>query len=373
MPNNKQLSQELVNQAETTNDLPEKLKLLNDAIAKDPNNRDAIKIKAIVHCQLSQYDPALLEFNQLIKKNSEQNSWAYTQSASIAFSCNQLDTSLQFANKAIEANPHNPNAYYMRGVVYNNLNQPKDALDNFNKTIEFNPKDANAFLERGITHILYKQAQNALADFERAIALGNKTSRAFANRGVAQVELNNLDAASKDFSEAIKIDANNHHAYLERGILKLKLFKQNKNTAELDNIANDFREVVKLKPEDGSGYTYLAKTLLKQKKYDEALTNIDTGIRLSSKSMSAIAYICYGRILLKQNDFDNALEAFNKALEYNPNNLSAQKNRVNTSALIAGLKLSYLKPSKEMPDEEDGVECIPAEEVIQVTSVNARC
>ncbi len=75
-------------------------------------------------------------------------------------------------DKAIEADPKNPKAYYARGFAY--LTSSKDmkkAILDFNKAIELDPQYAQAYLMRGRAHEALGDKDQAKADREKALEL----------------------------------------------------------------------------------------------------------------------------------------------------------------------------------------------------------
>ncbi|MCU0400762.1 MAG: tetratricopeptide repeat protein, partial [Algoriphagus sp.] len=68
-------------------------------------------------------------------------------------------------------NPHNPTAYYRRGIAYKNTGQPDLASADYDRAIaeadeliRQNPNDAEAYQARGMAY------QNHKKDYDRAIA-----------------------------------------------------------------------------------------------------------------------------------------------------------------------------------------------------------
>ncbi len=82
---------------------------------------------------------------------------------------------LQDYSKAIELDPKDAGAYYMRGVIAKfNLHDYTGAIQDFSKAIELNPKDANAYYMRGDAKEMLKDKRGALEDYSKAGELGDK-------------------------------------------------------------------------------------------------------------------------------------------------------------------------------------------------------
>ena len=103
---------------------------------------------------------------------------------------------LESINKAIEANPKNAGAYFLKGLLYFNLGDMEfdtsddsnyifsytKAIYNYSKVIELNPNDVEAHFFRGINYYYLGNAQLSLKDFDKAIELDSNYKEAIDGR-----------------------------------------------------------------------------------------------------------------------------------------------------------------------------------------------
>ena len=74
-------------------------------------------------------------------------------------------------NKAIRANPKEPEAYLSRGLVYRYQGEFKRAIRDFNKAICLNPKDAWSYSQRAIAYLGDLRPEAAIRDIDEALRL----------------------------------------------------------------------------------------------------------------------------------------------------------------------------------------------------------
>lgn len=100
------------------------LKDYNTSLKYNPNNINTLKALRDLKAQLKDYDGALIEATNIIKKEpkSSQN---YTDRAYIYFLLGQYQNSINDYTQAIVIQPKNPDAFEMRGYI-EILNKQKD-------------------------------------------------------------------------------------------------------------------------------------------------------------------------------------------------------------------------------------------------------
>ncbi len=79
-----------------------------------------------------------------------------------------IDTAMNYYNKAIEMNPDYADAYYYRGRAYYNNNDDTNAIEEFDKAIELNVDYADAYHHRGRAYYRSGEIDLATTDFAEA-------------------------------------------------------------------------------------------------------------------------------------------------------------------------------------------------------------
>lgn len=215
-----------------------------------------------------------------------------------AIQAQDFATALSLSDEAIALDANNPQAYFLRGVVYaqqNRLrlaiddytraiglrswewtyyafradaflldNDPSSALTDYDRAIELNPRYTQAFQGRAFAHQLagedleaemdsliaqglqaydFGDFQNAIFSFTQALDLSVEPLRpkadAYYNRGLSAYLSQDPESALQDYSMALEIYPNMHDAYLGRGIV-------NRESGNLLQAGRDFLRRIEL-------------------------------------------------------------------------------------------------------------------------------
>lgn len=74
----------------------------------------------------------------------------------------------QYCNQAVQSNPTNPHAYYIRGFARYNLGKYRQAIKDFDTTVTLNSKHADAYFYRGTCKKELNKYWSALRDYRKA-------------------------------------------------------------------------------------------------------------------------------------------------------------------------------------------------------------
>lgn len=131
-------------------------------------------------------------------------------------------------NKAIELDPNQSAAYYLRGNIKDNFEDRHGAMKDYNLAIEKNPKFTEALYARGNVKMKLQDYYGAIDDYSAAITLNENFVEAYFNRGKAKQYLQAYQDAINDCTKIIQINPKNASAYSMRGILRIE-FGDTKN------------------------------------------------------------------------------------------------------------------------------------------------
>lgn len=78
------------------------------------------------------------------------------------------ELAIKYCNQAINNNPRNADAYYLRGFVRYNMNRYEAAIKDFDTTLSLNKHHADAYLYRGNCKKELNKYWGALRDYRNA-------------------------------------------------------------------------------------------------------------------------------------------------------------------------------------------------------------
>lgn len=157
-----------------------------------------------------------------------QSAKEYTQRGRELLEKQEYVEALVNLNKAIELDPNNSAAYYLRGNIKDNFEDRHGAMKDYNVAIEKNPKFADALYARGNVKMKLQDYYGAIDDFTAVIAINENFVEAYFSRGRAKQFLQAYQDAINDCSKIIQINPKNSDAYSMRGILRIE-FGDTKN------------------------------------------------------------------------------------------------------------------------------------------------
>jgi tetratricopeptide (TPR) repeat protein len=99
----------------------------------------------------------------------------------------RLTRSLTLASRAIEANPKDPSAYYVRGIHRARIGDLASATADLDRAIALSPKYTVALLERARLRLLLKDLRGAVEDTSSVIALSGPEPGVVYMRAVARM------------------------------------------------------------------------------------------------------------------------------------------------------------------------------------------
>ena len=162
-----QRSQELIRQGQ----LNQAIESLSRAIGLQPDNADALRIRAEVYSAMGENANALADFSS-----------------------------------ALRLNPNDARLLNLRGFFLMSRNQADRAVKDFSKAVEVDPKFAPAFNNRGLVHLSAGRLEQAVQDFSGAIEVDAKYADAWNNRGFAWYRQKKFDKAISDLNRALAIN-----------------------------------------------------------------------------------------------------------------------------------------------------------------------
>ena len=121
------------------------------------------------------------------------------------------------ANRVIELDPNNVEAYIARGGAYLKSGQYVEAISDYSRAIELNPNNVGAYRVRGNLLDLLELCDVAISDYSRLIELEPDNINNYVSRGRLYGKSGQYDAAISDLSLAIEFDPDYAVAYALRG------------------------------------------------------------------------------------------------------------------------------------------------------------
>jgi len=127
------------------------------------------------------------------------------------YSRGQFETALDEVKLALAAQPDIPEAYNLRGLIYQSLGDDKLAEESFKRALQLNPRDPDTMHNYGWFLCQQKRVPEALAQFQQAIATPRYpgAARSWMTQGVCQARIGAYADAERSLVKAYELDPGN--------------------------------------------------------------------------------------------------------------------------------------------------------------------
>ncbi|RZN35122.1 MAG: tetratricopeptide repeat protein [Methanosarcinales archaeon] len=281
---------------------------------------------------------------------------------------------LEYYTKALEIDPEYVSVWGLKGDTFSELGRYDEAIMCFNTALELDPENGDAWMAKGkVLHEL-GMYDEAIICFDKSLQIKPDSAYAWQNKGYALHELGKYDDAIACFDAEIKIYPENDDAWHLKGNSLIYLHRSNEaiicfNTAlEIDpnnEFARNSREhaVRELKEEnidekilEGSpAEDYLARVNLEL--FEEGMDFLEGDPieainvfekRIDEYPSESILWYFMGKAYAKIGDDIKSLEYYDKAIELEPQNFLAWKEK--------GLLLSNKNPHEAIKCFDKSIE-----------------
>lgn len=178
--------------------------------------------------------------------------------------------------------------------------------------------------ERGMTKEQKADFEKKNKDREAQLAKNKELNDSY-NAGKAALDAKQYDQAIEAFTKASTLDAN--QVVVWNGLADAYVGAAGQKPADAaglyDKGFDAYRKAIALKPDDAAYYNNFAIALAKDKKLDEAKTNLDKAAQLDPPGAGKYFYNM-GALLVNGAQNDAACEEFKKAVDSDPNYADAQ-------------------------------------------------
>ena len=188
------------------------------------------------------------------------------------------DEALEYFNKEVEEHPDNGYAYVYIAQIRNYNGEYGRALTACNSAIKKIPaKDkaykSFAYRARAYIYLNLEDTVRALQDYAQAIFLFPEEASLYNERAQIYFEQEQYDLADKDYRKMIALDEGSVMGYMGLG-------RDANARQQYDEAIRHFDFVIKLAPDYSSGYSFRAESYRGLKKYNEALDDVMTALRI---------------------------------------------------------------------------------------------
>ena len=219
----------------------------------------------------------------------------WNEEGNACFNRGAFDDAINAYNKAIQVDPLFGIPYSNLALTYLNQGHFAESVLLYQKSIDLLTSD----LDKAVSYNGLGNAHRCLNDYDNALAAYQKAA-----------ELDPATAGIRDRADDFQAAPKPRDA---QGWSDLgELFTR---TGSVNEAVDAFQHAIDLEPQSGKAYSSLARTLVAQNKYREAIPMYQKSIDLLEDNKDkAAAWNKLGNVYRKLNDYDNAIKAYQKAV-----------------------------------------------------------
>ncbi len=187
-------------------------RFFEEALTYNPNNAPAHFGLGEVYSAEEKYDDARKSYEAALENDKELTE-IYVPLGILYYQAGEIARADDLLTKAFAISPNDPETQYFYGLIRFSQNETTDALIAFNKAKKADPTYAEAFYQAGEAELRLNRLADAAADYKKATELKPGYFEAWLGLGGANYEANKWAEAVTAYKEAVRLKNTNAEAY----------------------------------------------------------------------------------------------------------------------------------------------------------------
>ena len=237
---------------------------------------------------------------------------------------NDFKGAIDKLNQALQVEPTNGDAIFLRGTIYRKQENYPQALSDLKAAAELFPKSVVVLEELALSQIGANNNQDALITLDRMIGLSAKTSRFYHLKEETQIKTKNYEGVIQTGTAALAVEKEDDYTYYQMAravdLLGNTGLAENYYTKALA-IALDTKGKRDNPQLLYPYYCGLADVQGKLSKDDQAISNFSLAIKFNANDEQVL--IKRGIIYSHKKEYQNAIQDFNQAISIQSKSASA--------------------------------------------------
>lgn len=317
-------------------------KKLKEILAKNPNDIDALALRALAYAKQYKLAPAQTEIDRLMPTHRNHPILHYAQG--MVYMMRQASSDVDYINsteqlidgaikefvEAINLDANNYSIYSALGVATLKKGNVDDARDLFKIAVKINPNYANGYDNLGLLEVKEQNLNEAENYFKEALKCNSHNPAAMYHLGIVESLRGNNSAALTWLNHSLHIHPNCAPALNLQGELYLR---QGNHAAAI----NSFKKAEVVKPEYTPSYMNLSKVYEERVDFELAIDQLKTMLTLKDDNAAK----------MRVADMSLQLRKYQQALDYYTMLLGDE---VYNDDAIIGLANTYYEMAKDHGD-----------------------
>lgn len=246
-----------------------------------------------------------------IFKSDEEKKQEYIKKGLDYANSNDYDKAVKEFENALKLFPKDEDALFNLGFIYADMQQFGPAYDIFKKLININPHHIEAFNNLGLLFARQGKYNDAIFVYEKGVEHNSGAAVLFNNLGNVYYDTGKFEKALQMFKKAGEIDP----VYSER-LYHLGIDAFIKGSGGMDDAIAKLQESVKQNVNKAKTVHDLGVAYLERHMEDKAIEAFIKALNIDPNYLSA--YVNLGYTYQHKEDYEKAIQSFEKAVILNP-------------------------------------------------------
>ncbi len=211
---------------------PDAVRFFQRAVEIDPQSVHKSSKLAQAFEKAAMYDEASAKYEELAQLSPSDAKIYYNIIVRMYDEAKMPEKALEAAQKMVDQDPNNPEAYYNLGIMFSNQKKFEEAIGALNKAIELNPGFDFAYLNLGNIYYQMKNYKEAIPVFQKLVEIVPDNSQGWLFLGICNMQLKRWSPAVEPLLKAIELEPQNGNALYNLAIAYLNL-KDNASAREV--------------------------------------------------------------------------------------------------------------------------------------------
>lgn len=303
----------MANEELMTQNYKEAIRLYTEAIAKNPQFKEAYNNRGVAYYKTLRYAEAVNDYTYAILQVDPDYTDAYKNRFEASLASGNFGRALDDAVYLRKSFPDSSYTYFYEGLALTELKRFDEAIDQFRKSYELDKNNVEAVVNQANAYYMSDRFDQAKSLLQTAIGMDATEPNIYNTLSLIATQENEFEKALQFANEAVALDRLNPYFNNNRGFIYL-------NLGDLEKAEADINLGIKADPRNPWAYRNKAIFYFKTENYEAALRNIEQAA-LYDDSIPLLNYY-WGAILLK---LDRKVEACEKLNASNAEEAAALK------------------------------------------------
>ena len=287
------------------------LKYLNLAEQVELTNPDVHLLKGSACLIMGNEKDAKAAFGKALKNADNEKDDILYHIGSAYIQSGDIDTAINYFEKALEVNPENELALYDLGFFSDQEGKYQKSIEYYNRYLDIDPFNFSIWFNLGISYNKAGEYEKAIEAYEYALTLNEEFDQSLFNLGNAYANTGNYSKAIQKYLEFLELEPENDdaHSYIGECYLNLEdYFKAEKF----------YKKAAKLNPRNETAMFGVGVVMYMTQRYKQSIQYIKKALRIDPSNEEY--WIAIARVFTENDQPEEAADALEAAMELEVDN-----------------------------------------------------